>query len=101
MHKKESKSAILVTKNGRTIKLFKCWLYDGTSHGKIEIPFKDKNGDKIKVIKEYKATKDKVCMVMFIEAVIKYWPKYDPEKHDMFTSYGHNHEIEKKKVRKK
>ena len=80
-------------------------------HLKIEITFKE-NGEKKKIVKEYKGYKYKwnkteghhsaACQCS--QAIVKYWPKFDPEKHVMADSVGHVHtvvKVKKKKDKKK
>ena len=105
-----NKHAILVyNKKGGLIKWFKVW-YDSEKSpiAKIEITFK-KNGEKRKLVKEYTGyehiingkTHHKVALICCVEAVIKYWPKYNPQKHEMAISAGHAHIIVKKKKKER
>ncbi len=97
MAKEGSQGAILVVnRKGETIKFFKTWHYN-PDRAKIEIKFKDKAGEKKKIVKEYEGCGDTVALLKCVEAVIKYWPKYDPSKHDMVMTSGHAHDIKKKK----
>jgi len=91
-----SKGAILViNRNGETIKFFKTWHFSPDT-ARIEITYKC-DGEKKKVIKEYEGWGGTVALIKCVEAVIKYWPKYDPAKHDMVMTAGHHHDVKKKK----
>lgn len=94
---KENKGAILVVnRKGETIKFFKTWHWS-PDQARIEIKYKNKDGEKKKIVKEYIGWGSSVALVKCVEAVIKYWPKYDPEKHDMVMTAGHFHDVKKKK----
>lgn len=99
--KDESKGAILVqNRKGETIKWFKTWRADRKDKDdivKIEIRFKDKDGEKKTIVKEYEGWGGTIALCKCVEAVAKYWPKYDPSKHNMVISAGHGHSVEKKK----
>jgi len=88
-----NKSAILVQKDGRTVKWFKVW--NEENEGTIKIVFKNKDKEKIAIEKFYKQTKEKPVMLLCCEAVIKYWTKYNPQCHNLVCSSGHFHEVEK------
>lgn len=91
------KGAILVYRDGEMTKWFKTWSDQKTNEGKIEITFKDKDGEKQTLVKAYKGTRDKILMCMFCEAIAKYWPKFDVQAHHFIISAGHFHEVKKRK----
>lgn len=93
----EHQGAILIQKNKETIKWFKYWNNVDTKKGRIEITWKDEDGERHSLVKEYKATQTKITVSMMVEAVIKYWPKFNPQVHDIVTSSGHNHSVTKVK----
>jgi len=93
-----SKGAILIRNvKGETIKWFKTWRKDSKGDkAKVEITYK-KNGEKKKLVKVYEGDKVTVALNKCTDAVIKYWPKYDPDTHHIIMSSGHSHSITKKK----
>jgi len=94
----ESKGAILVmNRKDECVKSFKTWSNSGKI-AKVEIRFKTKDGEKKKLIKEYVGFGETVPLIQCCEAVIKYWPRYDPAKHTLVISGGHNHPVKTKKV---
>ena len=95
----KGKGAILViNRKDECVKWFKTW---GGTNGKakVEICFKDKNGEKKKLVKEYDGWGDTVPLIKCCEAVIRYWPRYDPNKYTLALSGGHHHEIRSKRVK--
>jgi len=101
----DDKGAILVRNvKGQTIKWFKTWHKgEKKDKAKIEITYK-KNGEKKKLVKVYEGDKVTVALNKCVDAVIKYWPKYDPDAHHIVMSAGHFHttvKIKKKKGKKK
>ncbi len=93
----ENKGAILIQRGDRTVKYFKTWHHSTPDKAKVEIKFKDKDGNKKVLVKEYTGTKDTVALCKCVEAVIHYWPKYDPAKYEIIMSSGHVHEVTTKK----
>jgi len=76
---------LVITKKGKAIKKIRILMGDGRAE--IKIPAK-RNGTKVMIKKNYKATKSKIVAFMCVEAVIKYWPKWDPQIHDMYWTQG-------------
>lgn len=93
------KGAILIIRDGEMTKWFKTWTDSDCKEGKIEITFKDKDGERQTLVKEYVGTEHKILNQAFCEAIVKYWPKYDPQKHHMVHSAGHFHTPGKVKSR--
>lgn len=89
-----NKQAILIQKNGKTIKWFKVW--SDIKKARVLITGKSSTGQKYTVDKEYRGIEGKPAMVMVCEAVIKYWKKYDPQKHELVCSSGHTNHVDKK-----
>jgi hypothetical protein len=89
-------NAILVREKGEVVKWFKVWFDEDTSRARVRIVFKDDAGEKQVIEKEYKQTKQKVAVIACTEAVIKYWPKFDPQRHELIHSSGHKHEVRKR-----
>lgn len=98
-----NKGAILIqNQKGEIIKWFKTWHQGGKQDiAKVEIKFKDQHGDKKVLIKQYNGTKNTVALCKCVEAVIKYWPRYNPTKYEIVISAGHMHSTTKKKKRKR
>jgi len=74
---------LVITKKGKDIKKIKVRMGDGRAEIKIPTNLK-RNGKRVMIKKKYKATKEKIVAFMCVEAVIKYWSKYDPQIHDMY-----------------
>ena len=91
------KGAILVYRGTEMTKWFKTWSDAKANTGRIEIKFKDKDGEKQTLVKEYVGNKDKILIAMFCDAIVKYWPKFDPQAHHFIISAGHFHEVSKRK----
>lgn len=96
--KNVNKGAILILKKGKIVKFFKTW--SKGEEAKVAISWKRK-GETKKIVKAYKQTKERVALVICCEAVMKYWPGFDPQLHEMAMTGGHNHDIEVKKCKKK
>lgn len=93
----ENKQAILVQKDGKTVKWFKVWTKSNPDKARVLITGKDNTGKKYSVEKKFVGVQSKVAMIMACEAVVKYWTKFDPQKHDMACSSGHTDHVGKKK----
>lgn len=96
-----NKGAILVmNRKDECVKWFKTWTV-GHNKARVEIGFKTKDGEKKKLLKKYEGWGGTVSLIKCLEAVMRYWPKFDPSKHNLVMSSGHNHSIKSKKVGKK
>ena len=69
---------VLDLKTGEVLKIFKLRVKSDVA--KVEIKFKSKGNAK-RLIKSYKTEKGRPAVIGCIQAVCKYWPKFDPEKH--------------------
>ena len=87
---------VVINRKGESIKQFKTWHFQSDT-ARVEIKFRNKAGEKKKIVKEYEGWGGTVALLKCVEAVIKYWPKYDPSKHDMYMTSGHGNELKKKK----
>jgi len=97
----DNQGAILVRNiKGQTIKWFKTWHKGNKDMAKVEITYK-KNGEKKKLVKVYEGDKHTVALCKCTEAVVKYWPKYDPDTHHIVMSSGHSHPTVKTKKKGK
>jgi len=74
------KKMLIVHENGRILKTYKVWMKNPTAMIKIK---KEK-------FKSYRGTKDKIVAFMCVEAAIKYYKKFDPQKHDLVWVCGHH-----------
>jgi len=81
--------SILIHKENKTIKVFRYWNDTEKNRGKVEITWKDDDGEKHTVMKEYQGTAKKPAVIMYVEAVIRFWPKYCPQKHETIVTSGH------------
>ena len=91
----EYKNAILVKRAGETVKFFRYWGDDKKGTCRVLIKFKDKKGAKQELTFKFKGTSNKSASIMCMEAVIKYWPRFNPQEHDLIFSSGHKHAIKK------
>ena len=97
----ETKGAILIVdKKGKRVKWFKTWRKEkAPDRARIEIKYLSKSGEKKVLMKKYRGWGGTVALGRCTEAIVKYWPKYDIQNHNMIMTAGHNHG-KKKKVEK-
>lgn len=81
-HKNTIVSKILIVKEDDLIvKVFKVWRNEKKNWVLIEFKFKNKQGEKIFLSKEYKTFKVKPWIAFCTQAIVKYWPGFNVQKH--------------------
>ncbi len=92
-----NKSAVLIQREGKTIKSFPMWTKPDKNRAKVKIVFKDGKKKRV-IVCIFKGSKSKPAICMCAEAVIKNWPSFDPQEHDIVISAGHIHSLGNKKA---
>ena len=82
----KTKCTVAVQKAGKTVKSFKAYAWNNGDNAKVII-FIKKGGTKEKLVKEYK--KKSFALKCCMNAVIKYWPLFDPAVHTVTILSGH------------
>lgn len=67
--------------SNKMLKTFCVKVFKDGAKAKIEIKFKSKSGERKCISKSYDSQPGRPAVIACIQAVCKYWPKFDPAKH--------------------
>lgn len=97
----ESAIGIFTHESNKLLKSFKVRIKDEGKEAKVEIKFKGKSGEMERLVKSYKSEPGRSAVIGCVQAICKYWPKFDPSKHRPSFLSQDEMKLTKKKKRNK
>ena len=87
--------------SNKILKTFRVRVFKDGAKAKIILKFKSKSGDSKRLVKSFESKPGRHAVIGCIQAVCKYWPKFDPAKHrPALLSQDERKAIEKKRSKR-